>query len=283
MLEMTRTDPEWKDKIITGDETWVYMGMTLKPSVNLPSGEVRSNWRCVQEATLEKCGYLTKLGGKFKTWRRRWFVLREGALLYYKSQHDMYRKPQGRIVLDETCRISRSEGASFEEKVSDNIKCPEVHTVWIVVQNVLKRKATWLLLSRNDLKPAISGWLTKVPLGQINMRDARVQEVAHMSDSDQDCTDDEPPPSDFTLAIFPRRQGPTYLLCGTLQEMEAWLYHLTVVSSGETLGGSQYEQLVARLMEADGNEGKSIDSKIFGLKTSKEFEEFIQKSLAGLQ
>ncbi|UYV70749.1 hypothetical protein LAZ67_8000463 [Cordylochernes scorpioides] len=24
MLEITRTDPEWKDKIITGDETWVY-------------------------------------------------------------------------------------------------------------------------------------------------------------------------------------------------------------------------------------------------------------------
>ncbi|UYV76456.1 hypothetical protein LAZ67_14000438 [Cordylochernes scorpioides] len=24
MLEMTRTDPKWKDKIITGDETWVY-------------------------------------------------------------------------------------------------------------------------------------------------------------------------------------------------------------------------------------------------------------------
>ncbi|UYV71835.1 hypothetical protein LAZ67_9000609 [Cordylochernes scorpioides] len=24
MLEMTRTDPEWKDKIITGNETWVY-------------------------------------------------------------------------------------------------------------------------------------------------------------------------------------------------------------------------------------------------------------------
>ncbi|UYV74190.1 hypothetical protein LAZ67_11002371 [Cordylochernes scorpioides] len=24
ILEMTRTDPEWKDKIITGDETWVY-------------------------------------------------------------------------------------------------------------------------------------------------------------------------------------------------------------------------------------------------------------------
>ncbi|UYV74144.1 hypothetical protein LAZ67_11002237 [Cordylochernes scorpioides] len=32
MMEMTRTDPEWKDKIITGDETWVYgYGPETKP------------------------------------------------------------------------------------------------------------------------------------------------------------------------------------------------------------------------------------------------------------
>ncbi|UYV82947.1 hypothetical protein LAZ67_22001474 [Cordylochernes scorpioides] len=42
MLEMIRTDPEWKDKTITGDETWFY-GYDLKPSVNLPSGEVRGS------------------------------------------------------------------------------------------------------------------------------------------------------------------------------------------------------------------------------------------------
>lgn len=35
---------------------------------------------------LEKAGHLTKLGGKLKTWRKRWFVLRGGALKYWKSQ-----------------------------------------------------------------------------------------------------------------------------------------------------------------------------------------------------
>ncbi|UYV72276.1 hypothetical protein LAZ67_9002433 [Cordylochernes scorpioides] len=40
MLEMTRTDPEWKDKLITGDETWVY-GYDPETKCQLPSGEVR--------------------------------------------------------------------------------------------------------------------------------------------------------------------------------------------------------------------------------------------------
>jgi len=36
--------------------------------------------------SIEKAGHLTKLGGKLKTWRKRWFVLRDGALKYWKSQ-----------------------------------------------------------------------------------------------------------------------------------------------------------------------------------------------------
>ena len=36
--------------------------------------------------TLEKCGYLSQLSGKVKTWRRRFFVLRNGELFFYKSQ-----------------------------------------------------------------------------------------------------------------------------------------------------------------------------------------------------
>ena len=35
---------------------------------------------------LEKSGYLTKLGGKLKTWRKRYFVLKDGSLSYWKSQ-----------------------------------------------------------------------------------------------------------------------------------------------------------------------------------------------------
>ena len=38
------------------------------------------------EKALEKSGYLTKLGGKIKSWRRRYFVLKNGTLCYWKSQ-----------------------------------------------------------------------------------------------------------------------------------------------------------------------------------------------------
>ncbi|UYV73800.1 hypothetical protein LAZ67_11000943 [Cordylochernes scorpioides] len=47
MLEMTRTDPEWKDKIITGYETWVY---GYDPETKHQSAE----WRCQGEIRPEK-------------------------------------------------------------------------------------------------------------------------------------------------------------------------------------------------------------------------------------
>lgn len=43
------------------------------------------------------------------------------------------------------------------------------------------------------------------------MRDARVEEVDHLSDSDSEDKDAET--TDLTLGIFPNHQGPTYLLC----------------------------------------------------------------------
>lgn len=39
-----------------------------------------------RESSLEKTGYLTKLGGKLKTWKKRYFVLKDGTLTYWKSQ-----------------------------------------------------------------------------------------------------------------------------------------------------------------------------------------------------
>ncbi|UYV70310.1 hypothetical protein LAZ67_7002485 [Cordylochernes scorpioides] len=53
MLEMTRTDPEWKDKIITGDETWVY---GYDPETKRQSAEWRGQafFRCLREAIRKK-------------------------------------------------------------------------------------------------------------------------------------------------------------------------------------------------------------------------------------
>ncbi|XP_058445741.1 uncharacterized protein CG43867 isoform X5 [Malaya genurostris] len=240
--------------------------------------------------TLEKVGHLAKLGGKLKTWRKRWFVLKNGQLTYWKSQHDVARKPQGMIALDEACRINRAEGAStFEIDTGKKVYYLTADSNatmddWIrVLQNVQRRNATKLLLSRDDQKPTVQGWVTKVKnghakkcwcvllgkmflyfkapgetntLGQINMRDARVEEVEHVSDSDSEERED-PAQSQarLTVAIYPQHQGvgPTYLILPGKQERDNWLYHLTVVSGGGPNAGTQYEQLIQKLMETDGD------------------------------
>ncbi|XP_018336737.1 uncharacterized protein CG43867 isoform X2 [Agrilus planipennis] len=234
---------------------------------------------------IEKSGSLAKLGGKLKTWRKRWFVLKNGVLTYYKSQADINRKPQGQILLDEICKINRAEGSNTFEidtgkktyyLTADSITAMED---WVrTLQNVQRRNATRLLLSKEENKPLVQGWLTKVknghakkcwcvligkmflyfktptdtsPAGQINMRDARVEEVDHMSDSDSE--EKECEATELTLGIFPNNQGPTYLLCPGKQERDAWLYHLTVASGGGPNTGTQYEQLIHKLMEVDGD------------------------------
>ncbi|XP_043480964.1 uncharacterized protein CG43867 isoform X3 [Leptopilina heterotoma] len=239
-----------------------------------------------RQESLEKAGQLAKLGGKLKTWRKRWFVLKNGVLTYWKSQNDINRKPQGQIILDDVCRINRADGAATFEIATGKktyyltADCIATMEDWIrVLQNIQKRNATKLLLNGEENKPTIQGWLTKVknghskkcwcvligkmflyfkcmndtnPIGQINMRDARVEEVEHVSDSDSEERDSECP-YERTIGIFPTHQCPTYLLIPHKQDKDNWLYHLTVVSGGGPNAGTQYEQLVQRLMETDGD------------------------------
>lgn len=44
---------------------------------------VLNRWR--PQEVLEKSGYLLKMGDQVKAWKRRWFILRNGGILYYKS------------------------------------------------------------------------------------------------------------------------------------------------------------------------------------------------------
>lgn len=239
--------------------------------------------------SLEKSGHLAKLGGKLKTWRRRWFLLSNAKLRYWKSQNDMNRKPQGEISIDEQCRIVRADGAATFEiatgkktyyLTADSISAMED---WVrVLQNVQRRNATKLLLSKEHNKPTLQGWLTKVrnghakkcwcvllgkmflyfktpsdnsPVGQINMRDARVEQVDHVSDSDSEDNGGGDNSAQLTIGIFPTHQGPTYLLMPSKQDKDSWLYHLTVVAGGAggATTGTHYEQLVQKLMESDGD------------------------------
>jgi hypothetical protein len=252
------------------------------------------------EKALEKSGYLTKLGGKIKSWRKRYFVLKNGTLSYWKSQHDVHRKPQGLIILDEKCRVSRADGANTFEIATESktyyltADSQPLMEDWVrVLQNVVQRNALKLLLSREDgISPTLQGWLLKVkhgqskkvwcvligkmfvhfkcpsdtnPAGQINMRDTRVEEVEHIS-SDSD-SDEHPgtgshgdASQELTVGIFPNhvQQGPTYLIFGNKADKEQWLYHLTVVSGGDPKAGTQFEQLIQKLMEDDGSARSAV-------------------------
>jgi pleckstrin homology domain-containing family H len=95
-------------------------------------------------------------------------------------------------------------------------------------------------------------------MGQINMRDTRVEEVEQISDSDSD--DNDKSTSEPTVGIFPNHvhDGPTYLIFPSKAEKENWLYELTVVSGGNPKQGTQFEQLMQRLMEDDGNPNSPV-------------------------
>lgn len=157
----------------------------LPPDASLEPPRSRSRTRAsylesprkTAEKTLEKSGYLTKLGGKIKSWNKRYFVLNNGVLSYWKSQHDLARKPQGIIVLDESCRISRAEGSNtFEIATKIGGAAGKTYYLtadsqslmedWVrVLQNVVQRNALKLLLTQEDQKPSVQGWVIKVKHG----------------------------------------------------------------------------------------------------------------------
>ncbi|XP_033105384.1 pleckstrin homology domain-containing family H member 1-like [Anneissia japonica] len=251
----------------------------------------------MKKEAMEKCGWLTKLGVKVKSWKRRWFVLKNGELRYYKSQNDVSRKAQGLIPLDGMCKIARSNGAHTFELVTTKrvyyLTADSTATLeeWIqVLQNVLRRYNTQPMFEQTGQQPAIKGWINKVkhghskkcwcvllgktfayfknqedklPVGTINMRETQVEEVDCSMDSDDESRipvekEDEPK---YVIVIHVNHQiqGPTYLLMNSKEEKDTWLYHLTV-ASGSGLGniGTEYERLIAKLMDVEGDPSSTL-------------------------
>ncbi|XP_060687379.1 pleckstrin homology domain-containing family H member 2 [Hemiscyllium ocellatum] len=237
---------------------------------------------------LEKSGYLLKMGGKVKTWKRRWFVLKGGELLYYKSPSDVIRKPQGQIELNVSNHIVRCDGKQTIQLITEKktyyltADSPNILEEWIrVLQNVLRVQAASPLFTQPDVKPSIEGLLTKVkhgyskrvwcalvgkilyyfrnhenkfPLGQINLVEARVEEVDRSCDSDEDYETSSCSllSTHYTISIYPKEQGPTYLLIGSKHEKDTWLYQLIIAAGSTNVNvGTEFEQLVGNLFNAD--------------------------------
>ncbi|XP_022090512.1 pleckstrin homology domain-containing family H member 1-like isoform X2 [Acanthaster planci] len=196
----------------------------------------------VRKGPLEKSGWLTKFGGRMKSWKRRWFVLRDGELCYYKSMNESSRKPRGRIPLDTLTKISRSEGSLTFELVTTKrtyyltAGSSAVMEEWItVLNNVLCRYNTRAMMdkgsSSEEVKPSIQSWLTKVknghsktcwcvlavktfsyykkqgdkvPIGTIDIGEASVEEVDQSQNSDDE--GDGKTESKYSLCLAPAKK-----------------------------------------------------------------------------
>uniref|UniRef100_A0A663E297 Pleckstrin homology, MyTH4 and FERM domain containing H1 n=1 Tax=Aquila chrysaetos chrysaetos TaxID=223781 RepID=A0A663E297_AQUCH len=238
-----------------------------------------------------KSGYLLKMGSQVKMWKRRWFVLRNRQIMYYKSPSDVIRKPQGQMELNSSCQIVRGEGSQTFQLVTEKrtyfltADSPNILEEWIhVLQSILRVQVTSPVgVPHSDAKPTVKGWLTKVkhghsklvwcalvgktfyyyrnhedkcPLGHLPIRESKVEEVDRSCDSDEDyeATGGGLLSSHCTLVIHPQDQSPTYLLIRTKQEKNTWLYHLTVAAgSSNAKVGTSYEQLIGKLLDAEGD------------------------------
>ncbi|XP_031213295.1 pleckstrin homology domain-containing family H member 2 isoform X4 [Mastomys coucha] len=244
---------------------------------------------------LEKSGYLLKMSRRVKTWKRRWFVLKGGELLYYKSPSDVIRKPQGHIELSASCSILRGDNKQTVQLTTEKhtfyltADSPNILEEWIkVLQNVLRVQAANPLCLQPEGKPTVKGLLTKVkhgyskrvwcmlvgkilyyfrnqedkfPLGQIKVWEAKVEEVDRSCDSDEDyeARGCYLLSTHYTIIVHPKDQGPTYLLIGSKHEKEAWLYHLTVAAGSNNINvGSEFEQLVCKLLNIEGEPSSQI-------------------------
>lgn len=129
-----------------------------------------------------------------------------------------------------------------------------------------------------------------------------MQEVDRSCDSDEDYEAGSRGflSSHCTLVVQPREQSPTYMLIGTKQEkvpvfaplcanfgpwvsfflapvwvvkvcfcplQDTWLYHLAVAagSSGSFKVGTEYEQLIGQLLDAEGDPGQESQPLLFGV------------------
>lgn len=93
-------------------------------------------------------------------------------LFFTFFQSDVGRKPQGQISLDDSCRVWRADGAATFEistsKKTHYLTADSSGTVdeWVrILQNVVRRNTTRILLGREDQKPTLEGWIVKVKHG----------------------------------------------------------------------------------------------------------------------
>ncbi|XP_032825845.2 cytohesin-3-like isoform X1 [Petromyzon marinus] len=113
MLNTSLHNPNVREK--PGVETFISMNRGINAGGDLPEGLLRNLYDSIKnepfkipeddgnDLTLtffnpDREGWLLKLGGRIKTWRRRWFILTDNCLYYFEYTTD--KEPRGIIPLE---------------------------------------------------------------------------------------------------------------------------------------------------------------------------------------
>lgn len=96
------------------------------------------------------CGFLHKLGEKYKTWRRRWFIIYDLNEMRY-FENDSLSEYKGTIQLDTVSKV--------KERVAENTDhyrhCIELHTpqrVWMLATRTNHEKQEWIRRIQSTMK-----------------------------------------------------------------------------------------------------------------------------------
>ncbi|XP_065062028.1 pleckstrin homology domain-containing family H member 2-like [Rhopilema esculentum] len=235
---------------------------------------------------LETSGYLIKLGGRVKNWKKRWFVLMDGKLSYFKTKDDMMRKPLGQICLETVSSVSRSERLNtFELNTPKRTyyltaDSPEIAEDWLrALRNNLKRFSGARILARAGERTVHEGWVTRVkggiskhcwcvlkektllfyknenehsPWDAVNLREVvSVQPVqqgtsSFIAEEDGRCT--------LMLQTL-RDDHPVYLVIPSAREMEEWRSQIINLNICDRELETDFENVVSNLMSVDGDLG----------------------------
>jgi PH domain len=79
----------------------------------------------------ERSGYLVKQGGKIKTWKKRWFVLSDSVLYYYKTE--TAQEPCGIVPLENLEVNPKKDKKKHCFEISPGIVCVSLVCVFMCI------------------------------------------------------------------------------------------------------------------------------------------------------
>lgn len=87
---------------------------------------------------MSKEGFLTKEGGSFKSWKKRWFILKDGVLSYYKGKGDT--EPLGTISLSTAGRIQ----VNSSKKKANVFEIPTPSRTYYFIADTETERQSWM-------------------------------------------------------------------------------------------------------------------------------------------